>query len=62
MTSDRDIKIDQGNYNEQVKGDYLETKVSANTLIQKAENVFIVEQEKSDTSDTQAPKSSSERD
>ena len=45
MAGDRNIKIDDGNYTERLRGDYLQAKVSSNTgaktVIQKAKNLSI---------------------
>ena len=41
MDGDRDTKINDGNYNERIKGDYVENRATSDTFIQKADTVII---------------------
>lgn len=54
IASYHNTKINYGNYNESIQGDYLETKTTSNngshTVIQKAEKVFIGGEKKFNTS------------
>ena len=53
MAGDREIKIDDGNYNERIERDYLDNSISgnigANTIIQNANNVIIKIEKDSET-------------
>ncbi|MDJ0899260.1 MAG: AAA-like domain-containing protein [Xenococcus sp. MO_188.B8] len=64
MNGDRDIKIENGNYNERIERDYVDNKISGNigtnTFIQNAEKVVIKIEKQSETISSQSLTSSSE--